>query len=110
MRDVVFLHGGLYNATCWDRVVAALRSLDPQPCGRIVQLDIPGAGTKNTRPVDTLTRDDVVAELCSEVLDARLDSPVLIGHSLAGTLMPHMAQRVEFSALCFVTTAILAPG
>jgi len=110
MRDLVFVHGGLYNATCWDGVVAELRTMDPPRFGDIVQLDLPGAGTKRDRRLEDLTRDAIVDELCAEVRDAGLDNPVLIGHSISGTLLPLMARQLDLTAICFVTTAILAPG
>src|SRR3954447_19719431 len=110
LRDLVFVHGGLYNGTCWDRVVAELRHIDPPRFGDIVQLDLPGAGTKRHRRMDDLSRDAIVDELCVEVRQADLVKPVLIGHSIAGTILPIMAEQIELTAVCFITPAILAPG
>jgi pimeloyl-ACP methyl ester carboxylesterase len=110
MHDLVFIHGGLYNSTCWDAVVAVLGERDPRPFGRTLQLDIPGAGTKRERPRNEPTVAGVIDELSAEIHAASLRSPVLIGHSIAGALLPSIARQVELSALCFLSTAILAPG
>jgi pimeloyl-ACP methyl ester carboxylesterase len=110
MHDLVLIHGGLYNSRCWDGMVAALDDLHPSRFGDIIQLDIPGAGTKRERPRDAPTVAEAIDELCAEVRAASLTDPVLIGHSIAGALLPSIAGEVEFSALCFLSTAILAPG
>jgi pimeloyl-ACP methyl ester carboxylesterase len=110
VRDLVFLHGGLFNSSCWDAVVADLRSVDPAPFGRIPQLDIPGAGTKRDRPRDVPTVAAAIVELCDEVRAPSLTLPVLIGHSIAGALMPSMARELDVSDVCFLSAAILAPG
>lgn len=110
-RDLVLLHGGLHNASCWDRVVAALADLEPRPFGRVLQLDMPGCGAKRDRDTGPLSRDDVVEELNSEVARAGLEGPVLLGHSAAGMLLPDMAAGpIRYSALCFITTAVLSAG
>jgi pimeloyl-ACP methyl ester carboxylesterase len=110
LTDLVLLHGGLYNAACWDPVVDRLRGADRPSFDTIVQLDIPGAGTKRHRRLEDVSCDDIAAELCDEVGRAGVSDAVLIGHSIAGTLMPLMCRHFSFDALCFVSTAILAPG
>jgi pimeloyl-ACP methyl ester carboxylesterase len=108
--DLVLLHGGLYNSSCWDAVVAAFGETSPCPFGRVLQLDMPGHGTKRGRDTTAMSRDDVVSELDADIRTAGFTSPVLVGHSVAGTLLTELAARSRYAGLCFVTTAILEPG
>jgi pimeloyl-ACP methyl ester carboxylesterase len=109
-KDLVLLHGGLYNSRCWDGVVAAFAETPSCPFRRVLQLDMPGHGTKRGQDTTAMSRDEIVTELDAEVGAAGLQSTVLVGHSVAGTVLTELAARRAYAGLCFVTTAILEPG
>jgi pimeloyl-ACP methyl ester carboxylesterase len=96
MAHLVFLHGGLHGSWCWKYVVEELHGSDS--IGKILTLDMPGCGTKRSRPTsnETLTSKDVV----------------LIGHSIAGVLLPIMAAEEPslFSKLIYLATNLPLEG
>lgn len=87
--NFVFLHGGQHGSWCWSRLLAANESRQPP---RALLLDVPGCGLKRARGHETPTLAEVVAELNAEVLAADLGPAILVGHSMAGSLMPSMAE------------------
>lgn len=109
MTDLVLLHGGQHGSWCWTALIEALRhnSFD-----RIITLDMPGCGTKRGRPVTELTLSSIVEELNAELRQMGVRQGVLLGHSIAGVLLPMMAVEdpTLFVHLIYLATAIPAEG
>jgi len=105
-RDIAFLHGGNHGSWCWKPTIDALRAAGYE--GAILSLDMPGCGTRRAEPGDDMTIADVAALLVADVRAAGLDRPVLIGHSIAGVVLPHMGSQAPdlFSELCYLTAAM----
>ena len=77
---VVLVHGGGFDARCWDLVV-------PHLAAPAIAVDLPGRGE---RPADlaTVTLADCAAAIAEDVDRAGFDDIVLVGHSLAGCSLP----------------------
>ena len=80
----VLVHGGGFAASCWDELVPLLD-------GEVIAVDLPGRGA---RPVElsTVTLSDFADAVVEEIGDR--EDVVLVGHSLAGVTLPHVAGRV----------------
>ncbi len=105
---VAFIHGGVHTGRCWDDTIATVRELLPSTDAFAVDLpgrrDIPG-------DLATLTHQgcvDSLAEQISERVGPGNGPVVIVGHSLAGVVIPglvhrlgvHRVQRVVFVACC----------
>lgn len=80
VTPVVLVHGGGFDARCWDLVV-------PHLAAPAIAVDLPGRGK---RPADlaTVTLADCTAAIAEDVDRAGFDEVVLVGHSLAGCSLP----------------------
>jgi pimeloyl-ACP methyl ester carboxylesterase len=80
--------------------------------GRALALDVPGCGEKRGRATAALTPKDVAEELIGDIERAGLRDVVLVGHSLAGNLLPAIAeQRADLiRRLVYVSCSIPLPG
>ncbi len=100
----VFLHGGNHGSWCWDRLINVLQDRFE---GKMLALDVPGCGTKRTSPApDPLGLSDLADILLNEIRQADIHSAVLVGHSMAGVVMPYLAQQAPdlFSRMIFVSS------
>ncbi len=88
-----FVHGGGQGGWVWEETIAALRRQDTDKWGSTLTLDVPGCGEKRGRDTSKLNIDDVVGELIGEVEAAGLQQVILVGHSLAGTLLPRLVEK-----------------
>ena len=86
----VFLHGGQHSSWCWERLITHLAptTLARQ---RVLTLDVPGCGRKRWRAGAASTLLEVATELNAEIRAAKLGRVVLVGHAMAGSLLPQMA-------------------
>lgn len=110
--DYAFLHGGGQGSWVWQETLAALDRQTDGRFGRALVLDIPGCGLKRERQTDSLTVDDIVAELLGDIAKAGMSDVLLVGHSLAGTILPRMAEREPglFRRLAYVSCSAPLPG
>jgi pimeloyl-ACP methyl ester carboxylesterase len=86
---LVLLHGLTFNRQHWAPVLA-----DPAIAGsnrRVVNFDLPGHGESPRRDSYRLT--DLTDVLHAAITDARLDRPVVAGHSAGGVLATAYAAR-----------------
>jgi pimeloyl-ACP methyl ester carboxylesterase len=111
MRDLVFLHGGNHGSWCWAPVLAELNK-SPNEFGRVFALDMPGCGTKRGREVNQETLQTVVSGLNDELRSANVSGAVLIGHSIAGALLPMMVIEDPklFAHVIYLTTSLPEEG
>ncbi|GEM_PF-301840 len=108
--DLILLHGAQHGSWCWSRL---RERLEANPCfERIIALDMPGCGRKREREVALLTQDEIVAELNAEVRAAGVSGALLLGHSIAGVLLPKMVAGAPslYAHLVYLATAVPAPG
>ena len=109
---LAFLHGGGQGSWVWEPTISALQMQDAHCFGKILALDVPGCGAKRGQATDGLSPADVVQELISDIERAGLRDTLLIGHSLAGNLLPAIAaMRPDlFRRLVYVSCSIPLPG
>jgi len=111
MHNLAFLHGGGQGSWVWDETIAALQS-QGDGVGNVLALDVPGCGTKRGRVTDSLQPQDVAHELIDDIERAEMQNVVLVGHSMAGNVMPALAElRPDlFQRLIYVTCSMPLQG
>jgi len=105
-----FLHGGGQGGWVWDETIAAMRA---QGAGaKMLALDVPGCGVKRGRDTSGIGVDDIAAELLADITAAGLSDVVLVGHSQAGSVMPHMLtlQPGLFRRAVYISCSVPVPG
>jgi pimeloyl-ACP methyl ester carboxylesterase len=107
MTDFLLIHGGCHGAWCWEPLIAALAELGH----RGHAFDLPGAGA------DPTPRREVTVERCLAAVSAfteqrGLDDFVLVGHSIAGLLLPGIALRHpgQIVEVVFLAAVVLDRG
>ncbi|MBX5442933.1 MAG: alpha/beta fold hydrolase [Solirubrobacteraceae bacterium] len=84
---MVLVHGAFGGAWCWEPVVGGRAA-----AGHTVEtFDLPGSGDDPT-PVEEVTLDAYADRIC-EVLAARPEPAVLVGHSMGGVAITQAAGR-----------------
>lgn len=103
---IALLHGGGQGAWVWDPLFPHLGDT------RILSLDVPGCGKKRGRDLSDIDTDGIAAELVDDLANAGLDNVMLVGHSLAGAIMPRMAalQPGRFSRLVYLSCSAPRKG
>ena len=93
MSSFVLVHGGSHGAWCWDRVRPLLER--DRRVERVLAVDLPGHGERIAAgPQEEIGLSDYVDAVVSDIEDAGLTDIVLVGHSLAGITIPHVAARL----------------
>lgn len=103
MKRFVFVHGSWMNATCWTPV----RSLLEAQGFQTVSVELPGHGADATS-LSELT----FASYTDAVLSALTSPSVLVGHSMAGTVISQVAEYApeQVHALVYVAAYLLQSG
>ncbi len=95
--DIALVHGSYHGAWCWDFLRPELERLGH----RVITMDLPVSDP-------TLGAADYAA-----AVDAALDpdsEPILVGHSMAGLVIPLVAARRPVRRLIFLAAFLAAPG
>lgn len=110
MAHLVLLHGGLHGSWCWKYLLTELDG--SEAVERVLALDMPGCGTKRSRDTSKETLASIAAELNQDIRSAGLRDVVLVGHSIAGALLPIMAAEDPrlFSQLIYLATNLPLEG
>lgn len=95
--DIVLVHGSYHGAWCWDRLVPELEARGH----RVLTVDLPIS--------------DAAAGLAeyADAVEATVDgltAPILVGHSMAGLVIPLVAERHALAKLIFLAAFVPEPG
>src|SRR5262245_36898843 len=100
---IVLLHGLTFDRRMWDPVLAAL------PAGRcVLVLDLPGHG--GSPGIDGRGLAPVVDAVHDAVEDARLERPVMVGHSIGGPIVTIYASEHDVAAVVPIEAPIRFEG
>ncbi|OBI97879.1 esterase [Mycobacterium alsense] len=88
---LVLVHGGGFAADCWEPTVDAIQGMEPKL--RVLAPDLPG---RRNKPGDLITAciDGWVDSVVSDIENAALDDLVIVGHSLAGLIVPGVVTKL----------------
>ena len=110
---LAFIHGGVHTGGCWDETIAVIRELLPETDAFAVDLpgrrDVPG-------DLAVLTRESCAASVADQILEriGQDGGPVVVvGHSLAGVVIPGLVNRLgghRVRHVVFVTCCVPPPG
>ncbi|MDV3124499.1 alpha/beta hydrolase [Mycobacterium sp. 21AC1] len=87
----VFIHGGKFDARCWQPTITEMEQRSPHLW--YLSANLPG---RQDIPADvrTLTIAECVDSVVGQIEQAGLDDVILVGHSLAGVVIPDVAARL----------------
>ena len=111
MSCYVLVHGGAHGAWCWDRIVPLLAQ-HPR-VSQVLAVDLPGHGTRlASKPQKAIQLSDYVDSVVDDIERSQLTEIVLVGHSLAGITIPHVAARLpdRMRRLVYLSTTNPALG
>jgi pimeloyl-ACP methyl ester carboxylesterase len=91
LPGLVLVHGGAHAADCWDLTIDELRVREPEL--RVLAVDLPGRRSKPAE-VSTVTIADCVDSVVADVDDVGFDDVVVVGHSMAGLIVPGVVARL----------------
>jgi pimeloyl-ACP methyl ester carboxylesterase len=102
------LHGGGQGSWVWSDVAARLEAAG----ARVLLLDVPGCGAKRGRDISNIGVPAIASELLADLDAAGIEQAVLVGHSLAGAILPEMAAQHPqgFRRLIYVSCTAPLPG
>jgi pimeloyl-ACP methyl ester carboxylesterase len=85
------LYTAAHAADCWDLTVAELRRQAPEI--RVLAVDLPGRGA-TPGDLETVSIADCVDSVVADVEGAGLTDVVVVGHSLAGVVVPGVVAKL----------------
>lgn len=86
MSTFILVHGSWHGAWCWDRAVPLLEAAGH----RAIAVDLPGHGADHTPHY--LRTFDAYVQRVIDVIEAQAVRPVLVGHSMGGTVITACAE------------------
>lgn len=107
MSTYLLIHGGSHGAWCWERLIKELTLLGHDAYA----LDLPGHGA-DTTPRKTVTRRTYRDAVCNYLESQNLSDVILVGHSLAGTVLPDIWENSNhrLKGMVFIAALILNQG
>jgi pimeloyl-ACP methyl ester carboxylesterase len=103
MITYLFVHGSWHGAWCWKKVVPRIEQAGHQP----ITLDLPGHGD-DPAPVPHASLQDYAGRVIT-VLDTLADQVILVGHSMAGVVISHVAEMRPEKITALVYLAAFLP-
>lgn len=105
MANFVLVHGGAHGAWCWSRLIP---HLERKPgADNILAVDLCGHGRRaDAKPFLEIGVEDYVESVLEDLERTDLRDVILVGHSLAGLTLPHVAARAadRIAQLVYVST------
>ena len=95
--DIILVHGSYHGAWCWD----LLRPELERRGHRVVAVDLPIS--------DPMAGADRYANVVIDAIDSATE-PALVGHSMAGLVIPLVAERRPVRQLVFLAGFLPLPG
>ena len=95
--DIALVHGSYHGAWCWDLLVPELARRGH----RVVTVDLPTS--------DPAQGGQAYADVIVKAIEP-LSNPVLVGHSMAGLVIPLVAARQPVRRLVFLAAFLAQPG
>ena len=107
MANFFFIHGAMHGAWCWVKVIDILVN-NGHHC---LDMDLPGAGLDRT-PRTEVTFDTYLQSIDHFIENNDLHNVNLVGHSMAGMLLPNIAvdERAGISNIIFLAAYVLDKG
>ncbi len=98
--DLVLVHGSFHGAWCWERLIPALEAYGHRAIAVDLPISEPGLGA------------DAYATVVSEAIDGLGGGapPAIVGHSMAGLVVPLVAARRPVDRLIFLAAFLAQPG
>ncbi len=104
MSTFALVHGAWHGAWCWEQLTPLLE----QEGHSVIAPDLPGHGKDQTPPAEITLQSYV--DCVADALDEAGEPVILIGHSMAGTVISQLAeQRPEQIATLVYLAAFLLP-
>ena len=91
---LVLVHGGQHAGDCWDATVGEIHRIAPEVT--VLAVDLPG---RRGKPGDlrTATIGSWVDSVVSDIEGAGIDELVIVGHSMAGIIVPGVMEKLGSS-------------
>lgn len=107
MTNFVLIHGGSHGSWCWKPLISELELLGHQAFA----FDLPGHGNDQT-PRSMVTFESYVEAANGFLRSLDIDVAVLVGHSLAGIILPEVAvaNALRISRVVFIAGLVLDVG
>lgn len=101
----VLVHGGGHGGWCWQRLAKELRARGHE----VWTPTLTGFGERRHLDADTLTFETFVTDIVSVLEFEDLRDVVLVGHSMAGVIVPRVAQvaRDRIRAVVWMAAVVL---
>ncbi len=94
MADFVLIHGGAHGPWCWERVIPYLEASDS--VDKVIAIDLlADAQAVVDKAMQDILIADYVAGVVHRALKAELSHVILVGHSMAGVIVPAVAHRLR---------------
>lgn len=105
-QTFVFIHGAWHGGWCWNEVKRRLELEGHQ----VYAPTLPGHAERASE--EPISVDRYLSDLYSSLRLKRFQNATLVGHSMAGILMPALAERMpgQFNRVVFVAAFVLAKG
>ena len=107
---IVFIHGGHHDKTCWDTTIESINKLHSSY--ETLAINLPGRGD-NPADLKTLNIEKCVESATEQIMAAKPESVILVGHSMAGVTLPGVATNLGvplLKRLIFVACATPEQG
>src|SRR5262245_19229237 len=106
-RDFVLVHGMSHGAWCWERLEPLLRRAGH----RVLAVDLPGHG-RRAHERATASVMGYARSVAADMSLAGIQDAILVGHSMAGVVIPKVAELVpaRVGHLVFLAAVVLPDG
>ena len=95
--DIALVHGSYHGAWCWDYLRGPLEAAGHRVIAMDLPISTPGLGA------------DAYADVINDAL-AGTSEPMVVGHSMAGLVIPLVAARRPVRRLVFLAAFLPSPG